>query len=358
MRVPSVLLVNKVALSFTLGFFSIPLTLVLSILFVFNIIFSSVITKPKSYVVFYGFAFLLFVFSFYLIGWLNIIGESNHIRSAYVLLSIFVIILLSLKSKSEERVLLCHSFIFGMLLYSLGIVISSLIKGGYGYGLLYNPWIGTDINSPSVSNNLALIGAFYILFPFQGRNFLRLFLITIIVFSGIYVGGRTFLVVLSLCFLFVALSQRLKYILLILLVTVFTFLFLYFTGVFQIAFQRFYLMGFESARFLLFIDAYLNIPYYEFGGFSPQGDENVWYHNMFFDTARVSGWYPLFLLVFLSISSMIIPIIRNHKRVLVFQFSIFMIISQDVILESNLKPFILLIFIFFCSNNYLENRKL
>ncbi|CAH8242566.1 conserved membrane hypothetical protein [Vibrio aestuarianus] len=291
---------------------------------------------------------LVFIISFYLIGWDNIGDESIVERFAFLLFTIVTLSILSLRVKQRDKFLLMKAFIYGMFCYSLPIVLFSLVKGGYGYGSLYNPWTQMEMNSPSVSNDLALIASYMILFGFSKQRTMHLFLLSLVIVSGVYVGGRTFIFVVVVCvFLSCYVNLGARQLVLVFPMIITSVIFIFITGFDKVLFSRFYEMGLESARFDLIIQALVYIPSYPYGGFEPYvySYDGEWFHNFYLDTASTSGWYPLSVSIFFT--AFIAKIIFRYYKVsfLFFFLSIVLIMSQDVIMEGNLKPFLLFIFL-------------
>ncbi|WP_222860673.1 hypothetical protein [Vibrio cholerae] len=337
----------NVLYSFSLGFFSIRLNFIFGLLLFMDVLYSARILKPSFKMLGAVALLLIFIISFYLIGWDNIGDESIVERFSFLLFTVFTLSILSLRVRQREKLRIIKAFIYGMFCYSLPIVLISLTKGGYGYGSLYNPWTQMEMNSPSVSNDLALIASYMILFGSSKQRILHLFLLSLVIISGVYVGGRTFIFVVVVClFLSCYTNLRAKQLVLVFPMIITSVIFVFITGLDKVLFSRFYEMGLESARFDLIIQALIYIPSYPYGGFEPSvySYDGEWFHNFYLDTASTSGWYPLSVSIFFT--AFIAKVVFRHYKVsfLFFFLTIVLIMSQDVIMEGNLKPFLLFIF--------------
>lgn len=89
-------------------------------------------------------------------------------------------------------------FIFGIFLRAEIIVIYSFLdpSGAYGYGKLLDPFNHEEINSPGISNSLAIVFVF-LLVVFEPKTLARKFFLILayplLLLSSIFLGGEHFL---------------------------------------------------------------------------------------------------------------------------------------------------------------------
>ncbi|MDH6018070.1 hypothetical protein [Vibrio splendidus] len=344
--------------AFSLGFFSIRLSVALGLLLIVDTVFRMRVGKPSGRLIFSTLLLIMFVVLFYIIGWGNLPDGSLIERFVFIIFTLFIASLLSIRIKDDELLAVLSAFVYGMLIYSVPIVVFSLLKGGYGYGSLYNPWTLMEMNSPSVSNDFALVSAFLILFGLEKWKLTSSILLVVVSFCGVYVGGRTFLLIYMLSlFLFTFNSVSSRRLLIITPFFILLTIAFFISGLDKLVFSRFYEMGLESARFDMFIQAFRDIPDYPYGGFEPDvySYKGEWFHNFYLDTASTSGWYPLFVSLFTSAYILTFIYRYHHKKFFYLFLIVVLIMSQDVIMEANLKPF--LFFIILSSLLFRRNLK-
>ncbi|HDM8221364.1 TPA: hypothetical protein P0E24_000355 [Vibrio campbellii] len=334
--------------AFSLGFFSIKLNLLLGGVLVIDTLFRMRVGKPSAKLIFSISLLILFTLLFYIIGWSNLPKLGLVERFVFILFTLLLVPLLSVRVKSHELIPVLNAFVWGMLAYSIPIVLTSFLKGGYGYGLLFNPWTLMEMNSPSVSNDFALISAFLILFGLDRWKLSSAILLVVVLICGIYVGGRTFLLIYFLSLIFVIFNDlSLKRVIIFVPIVMLSLMSFFAFGLDRLIFARFYEVGLDSARFELFIQAILAIPNHPYGGFEPNSYsyKGEWFHNFYLDTASTSGWYPLIVAIFLSVYILKF-IFQNYQRRFFYLFLfVILIMSQDVIMEANLKPFLFFVFL-------------
>lgn len=245
--------------------------------------------------------------------------------------------------------------------YLIGVVIDQLIFVGYsfytdrykyGYGLLLDPYLGREFNSPGVANLLAL--SFSIFFPLSmakkyNRIIFLLFslFIILIAVSGLFLQSRTFVIIMFLTlgispFVFFKLWGGIKRYLFLCLISMTTFfLFIYKTDLME----RFDSSGitkiYEDTRFNLIKDGLEKVPRYPFGGFSPERENfnGPWFHNIFLDTARMSGWIGLSLVTLFFVVGFFQIYQGYHssnRYFMIYFWSLiisFLLMLQDVVVE-------------------------
>lgn len=349
---------------FTLGFgkfiFYVPL-FALYFLLKGSHIFSMPIRS--SYLVLLG-LMLIATFPLYTLGG-NRMEIDEPLRSLVPLLFYLIVAGFVLQSKSQE---IQYKFI---VLYVLGFAFDTLVIVGYsfwvdasryGYGLLLNPFSGEELNSPGASNTLSVLAAMLTFFLFQRLGYVKklaaLSLMSVVLLAAIFLGGRTFFVILAASFFMVLfLGVRLKQLPKVFLVSAIVLA----LGVVLISSVDFLSdkveltlhrlsQGLESKRFEHYahgISVFFNYP---FGGFSvdPNIENTKWFHNIFLDNARISGWIPVLslLLAMVYIAS---AYFRKRYNYFVFGFLLFfvsvLIMQQDVVLEGNFRMLMLMYFV-------------
>ncbi|EAT9997616.1 hypothetical protein C2P65_22605 [Salmonella enterica subsp. enterica] len=296
--------------------------------------------------------FILFVF---FIGEDRLLLEKPFKYAAYIIFMIFCLTLLLLNNIEYAQKAILF-FIFGIFLRAEIIVIYSFLdpSGVYGYGKLLDPFNHEEINSPGISNSLAMVFVF-LLVVFEPKTLARkIFLILaypLLLLSSIFLGGRAFFIIAILGLVYQYKNNRNIKAIIFLLFSALGFLVLFFImfkdapvfeKYFNLIFERFGSEGLKSARFELIQDGISKFFMYPFGGFTPYASEysGSWYHNIYLDSARVAGFLPLIMFL---ISNIILFSCyfkckkRNHKNKYFFLSVITLIIMcQDVILEGNM----------------------
>ncbi|HHR6139283.1 TPA: hypothetical protein ACS72F_003224 [Providencia alcalifaciens] len=261
-----------------------------------------------------------------------------------------------------EKKKLISLYIIGLATQSLFIVLYNYIQeGNYGYGNLLNPFTGDRINSPSISNNLALSLSLALYYLFNSKKIVRftsIFFTILILACGIYLSGRTFFF-LSLIALTALLVKNLRvkniaYFLLLIILASLAIIYLLPENLSKhLDFTLSRLNeGIESNRFKHYYYGITTLPDYPFGGFTIDFsiENTLWFHNIFLDTARVAGWIPMFLLILFTIMSLVRYFKIRQDNSAFFGFYIFLItfiiMQQDVILEGEYR----ILIIFFLSS--------
>ncbi|TOP72780.1 hypothetical protein CGH09_24135, partial [Vibrio parahaemolyticus] len=121
--------------------------------------------------------------------------------------------------------------------------------------------------------------------------------------------------------------------------------------------------GLESKRFLHWKDGLNKIIDHPFGGFKvdPNIEHVNYFHNIIIDSARIYGWFAIFLIVSIFTTQVYIIYKYNRKNItrLVFVFVFLtLIMMQDVVIEGNFLLLALSLFISFlsCHNTFGEKN--
>ena len=335
----------------------------------------SEIHLSKSYLIL-TFLMIFSIAPLYIIGYTDL-QINSPIKSIVVMF--FAVFVGGYFLQNQSQLLqyqLISLYIIGLGLESLAITAYSYLNGSgqYGYGLLYNPFSGHLINSPGVSNTLTLLSSLLIYFVFKSNylilKFISLLMFFVTLFFAVFLGGRTFFIIVFLSFIFILIfTIKAKYILNIisLLFLVFLFILLIVSNVEGLSHYIDFTIGrmaqgFESVRFQHYAHGLNELFYYPFGGFSV--DKNIenthYFHNVFLDNARLAGWLPI-----ASLLTMVIYILSSilNKRKEYFLFGIvifftsFLLIQQDVIIEGNYRILVVMYFsgILLLNTKYYKN---
>lgn len=230
--------------------------------------------------------------------------------------------------------------------------------GSYGYGNIYNPFTQQEINSPVTSNNLSVLASLLVFYLFNNSNIAKKAFITLLLFIvlglGVFLGGRTFFIILLFAFLYSAIRPlTVNKLVLISLLTISSLLIsTYISDFINIDFvlKRFE-KGLESKRFLHYQHGLSEFFKHPLGGYTiDQSIENTrWFHNIFLDMGRLGGWIPV---AFFSLS-LIYVALKSCKKVLFadthYNFAIlmllvsFLILQQDTSIEGDYRSYITLV---------------
>lgn len=263
---------------------------------------------------------------------------------------------------------------FLIVSYILGLGVVPLITAGYSYffnegnygrGLVFNPVTGSTTNSPLVSNNLALLTSMLIYFLFKINNVLLKTLVLACVgslaFLGVFLGGRTYFIIISLAFLYQLLFgkhyKKIKTLLtIIFLLMIFVLLFWEQATFLQ---EKINYLGnrFEAGitsgdvRFFLIADGFNQLLIHPLGGY--EVDRSIssvrWFHNIFIDMGRLGGWIPVFLLVAFVVyvllrSSTRFFVMRDTNRFFLMLFFLsFLLLQQDIGIEGDYRVLIVMV---------------
>lgn len=251
--------------------------------------------------------------------------------------------------------------------YILGLGIESTIIAGYsylfndgtyGYGNLYNPFSQKEINSPVTSNNLSILASLLLFYLFNlNKYFLSkistVFLLLIIIALAVFLGGRTFFIILFFALLYSVIRPlTLNKLALISILTVGLLLVSTYISEFiniDFVLKRFE-KGLESKRFLHYQHGISEFFKHPLGGYTI--DESIektrWFHNIFLDMGRLGGWIPVGLftlsLIYVALKSCKKILFANtHYNFAILMFLIsFLILQQDISIEGDYRAYIVL----------------
>lgn len=225
-----------------------------------------------------------YILSVFLIGYDRLMIDSPF-NLLFVLL--FTLIFAGLAMQEESKELQLKMLFF----YIAGIGIDALLISGYsywvdssyyGYGRLFDPYAGIIVNSPIISNNLAIFSVALILIFFNFKNFalkiISVFSLGGCVFFGFFLGGRTYFIIIAfvlivLFFFNLSLKRIVNFFLsfvVIVVIFVISFFLMNYLNLGDEIFKNGLSMidkGFESNRFLLYENGLSVMPAYPFGGF-------------------------------------------------------------------------------------------
>lgn len=231
----------------------------------------------------------------------------------------------------------------------------------YGYGLMYNPFLNEETNSPALANKLALLSTLCIFYFINSKSKIMKLLtfITIVVATimSMWLASRAYFVLFFLSlFIVLMLNFRIKtigyyFVFCILLFVVYL---LVSSSIDLSIFSKLDRLSgsLESARFGLYADGWNKLLQNPFGGFTvnQQIDTVRWFHNIFLDAGRLAGWLPIIGLISFIIFTYYKYLVKKNKlkfQLPILVFTLVLILSQqDVVLEGMVR-FILMIY--FCS---------
>lgn len=304
----------------------------------------------------------LFLLPQYTIGYHQITVDNPVLSMLSVMFSIVVLGGL-LQQLSPSIIKNCIVIlIIGIGADALITIVYSLLQNStyYGYGRLYNPIIGEEVNSPGAALKIASLTSICIWYIFQKIGFLQklmlLTLISVLLLLAIWLASRAFfaLIFLSLAFAFI-LNFKIKNIIRV------TFFGVVGLLLFVILFQSIDISIFsrlnrldgnlESARYLLWKDGFTKLLTHPIGGFSVDQtiDPVRWFHNIFLDSGRLAGWLPVFSLSMFALYSFYLFLNKRNEYSLFagFIFAIvFLLMQQDVVVEAMVR---FLVLTYFCS---------
>jgi hypothetical protein len=262
----------------------------------------------------------------------------------------------------EIKRILIGLYISGALVKSLLIVVYNIfyLSDYSGYGKIYDPFIGADFNSPIYLAMISIGFTYYFTNTVrekkQKRVLLGFMILLLCIVSAIYLGGRSFFinafVVLVMVF-WLFKDNRPSIIISIFVLSGFMLYVLsdsLFTEKLNFLFYRLEVEGVDSPRWHLYGEGIKNILTNPFGWnvvYAPSLNYyTLWYHNVFFDIARVGGWIPLIAyIVIIYWVGLHLRKSYDKKYNLILFVSILMISMQDVVFEGSYQLFILLYFV-------------
>ncbi|EMQ0960560.1 MULTISPECIES: hypothetical protein [Citrobacter] len=300
---------------------------------------------------------VLFVLCVFFIGFSKLYLDSPIKYAMYIIFMIVCLTLLLVNNIENAKGMLLF-FILGIFMRAEFVVIYSFLEpsGVYGYGKLLDPFSHEEINSPGISNSLAIV-FMYLVVAFKANTFNKRIFLTLLypllLLSSIFLGGRTFFIIAIISLLYqYNRNINLKATIWLCLISVgalITFSLIFkdlpvFDKYFNLVFERFGSEGLKSARFELIQDGITKFLMQPMGGFTPYASEysGNWYHNIYLDSARVAGFIPLIMFLFSNFILLFsyLKYKKQNRKVKnpYFFLSILTLIvmCQDVVLEGNM----------------------
>jgi hypothetical protein len=271
------------------------------------------------------------------------------VNEIYILTFTIIFPLMVLCSSTLIKFISVYAYFLGIIFNSFLIAIYSLLYGGseFGYSILIDPFNNDYINSPAISNNIAIWSGICLFGAFFYKNAYRQFFILAFIISlvfGIYLGGRSFFVIIliSLFYGIFYNPHNLKSILfgaslsafgVMALLSLSTVL----SGSLEFLLDRFSDNGLDSDRWRV-LGAGIELVFSEpQGGFEvPLGLSH--FHNVFLDFGRLGG-----LLSFISLSCVFVISVLSMIRgagIVSHWLSLLCLLTwsvmmQDVIIDGN-----------------------
>ena len=238
---------------------------------------------------------VLFVLCVFIIGYSRLYLDSPIKYAMYIVFMIVCLTLILVNNIENAKEMLLF-LILGIFVRAEFVVIYSFLEpsGVYGYGKLLDPFSHEEINSPGISNSLAIV-FMYLLVAFKANTFNKRIFLTLLypllLLSSIFLGGRTFFII-AIISLFYQYSRNINlkatiWFCLISIGALITFSLIFkdlpvFDRYFNLVFERFGSEGLKSARFELIQDGITKFLMQPMGGFTPHASEysGTWYHNI------------------------------------------------------------------------------
>ncbi|EIU6868200.1 hypothetical protein L5169_002242 [Vibrio parahaemolyticus] len=274
----------------------------------------------------------------------------------------------------EERRFFFTVFCLSMIINGLIIIyysyfLSLTTSSYFGYGRLFNPIHNVDTISPKIALSILAPLISYCLLSQPNRVALILIL-TLSIYAFVFVQSRISIVISVIIFLtllyyeYSKLKPSIKILLAFsCLIIISGFMLDYNCTSFDFSDNRLVSSGLESKRFLHWKDGLNKIIAHPFGGFKvdPNIEHVNYFHNIIIDSARIYGWFAIFLIVSIFTTQVYIIYKYNRKNItrLVFVFVFLtLIMMQDVVIEGNFLLLALSLFISFlsCHNTFGEKN--
>jgi len=259
--------------------------------------------RMQSYLVI-GF-FLVFFLLYYFLG----IGHFERGPEKFtnlILLNLFCFMFFFMLGYFEAKKNInkyINFFSISSMLYVYLVCIYSQLNGYPGYNLVYDVVNGSEENSPLYALQLVIFSVVYINNNKVKGNLLTIIIISLLTFyfSAIYLGSRAAFILLVLYFI-LTYRYNLKRILLSMMFLLILAM-LYIFSIDSLSwlniqdFGGFSQRGLDSPRFSMLVYGIENFLNYPTGGLKVQaeGYTGIWFHNMFLDLVRVSGFYVMFM---------------------------------------------------------------
>lgn len=306
---------------------------------------------------------IAYILSIFVIGYDRLMIEN---RFSWLFVLFFTLVFAGLAMQEESKELQLKILFF----YITGIGIDALLISSYsywvdssyyGYGRLLDPYAGIVVNSPIISNNLAIFSVALFLIIFNYKNYylkiISVLFLGCCVFFGFFLGGRAYFIIIAFVLLVfflynLSIKRIVNFFLFLIFIFVFSFIVINYLNLGDGVFKNGLNMldkGLESNRFLLYKNGLNLIPAYPFGGFGiDKTIEDVQsFHNVFLDSARLAGWLPVFFLfmaiLLISYVSFLSGISKNAVPFIIFITSV-LIMQQDVIIEGNYRMLMVMYF--------------
>ncbi len=325
--------------------------------------------KRNEYLLFL--LFLILLISVYFSPYVNVLGAKKIFLKlvAGALLCLYVNSVKVLKFNNSIYLVM---YIWGVVAdMSVYLIFNTFIKLG-SYGKIYVPFTEQVENSPRVANLMAFCSAFFLplLLKLRKQLFLSLLIFIVIVsftYFGIMLKARSYILLLLISFIlapFIFIRKRkqktLWFSLMALIGAVISVLLLNTrNGLYLI--KRF--QNPSMARLKLLKDGVYQIMSNPFGGHSPSKDiiDIPWFHNLYLDISRTSGFLGLSLIIIITIITF-----KNIKlgkgsseERKVYLWSVllsFILMQQDVILEGNYTLFAIFMMASLLATSYSRNE--
>ncbi|MCR9358787.1 O-antigen ligase family protein, partial [Vibrio alginolyticus] len=235
----------------------------------------------------------------------------------------------------EERRFFFTVFCLSMIINGLIIIyysyfLSLTTSSYFGYGRLFNPIHNVDTISPKIALSILAPLISYCLLSQPNRVALILIL-TLSIYAFVFVQSRISIVISVIIFLtllyyeYSKLKPSIKILLAFsCLIIISGFMLDYNYTSFDFSDNRLVSSGLESKRFLHWKDGLNKIIDHPFGGFKvdPNIEHVNYFHNIIIDSARIYGWFAIFLIVSIFTTQVYIIYKYNRKNItrLVFVF--------------------------------------
>lgn len=312
----------------------------------------------KSFFLFTSLNILAIIFVFFLGH--NRMTLEEPLRLFIVFFFMIIVSGFLIQNKSQKiQINLLYCYILGLGSEAITIAGYTYIfnDGSYGYGNIYDPFSQKEINSPITSNNLSILASLllFYLFNFNKKflsKILTTFLLLIIIALAIFLGGRTFFVILLFALLY-SVSRPLtinKLVLICIFIISLLLASYYISDFINIDFilKRFE-KGLESSRFSLYQEGFQKFWQYPFGGYSIDPPLTTkWFHNIFLDMGRLAGWIPV-ILFSISLAYVVLKSYKkiffanaNYNFVILMSLVSFLILQQDTSIEGDYRAYIVL----------------
>ncbi|ARX09379.1 hypothetical protein DMB99_09710 [Proteus mirabilis] len=312
----------------------------------------------------------ILIFSFYIFHYA--IGITNEADTVYFTLKTLLFFItssffyfLAIIDQNKIKKHLIYFSIFS-LTYAFTISIYSYINNYRGYNDLYNPFEMVQTNSPLVATliSISLIILLECLnLSKKNITFIIILFIISTLISTIYLGSRASLILIFLyvfmkTLMFILNRVSIKTLTLILIfISIFIFMIM---NINLLNFGGFYERGLESSRFTIIKDGLYSLLDHPFGGMKVVSAS--WFHNIFLDIARVSGYIvTLFWCIILTfILTIIIAnkfIYKTKKTFGILFFILMLSFSQDLAFDGYYNTMALLFMIMGYNVNIFFNKK-